>query len=208
MNIRPLDFKNPTDVDQYKKLYSSWLKNYGVTLTDERFWGFVIFYKYESNFVGAFVDDQLVASMRYYRSRMVPYYYVNSLILNQDLYDYNNYDPDHPFVKILDNILETMEAEGRYTWFQSYFYHENNVENPNDLLKHCIRGWDQGQQQLRYERYIEEHIPKNSRSKNSSYQMLLFTKIWPTDINIVHSSLKPEYRKIGDAINDEHKFFV
>ena len=208
MNIRPLDFKNPTDVDQYKKLYSSWLKNYGVTLTDERFWGFVIFYKYESNFVGAFVDDQLVASMRYYRSRMVPYYYVNSLILNQDLYDYSNYDPDHPFVKILDNILETMEAEGRYTWFQSYFYHENNVENPNDLLKHCVRGWDEGQQQLRYERYIEEHIPKNSRSKNSSYEMLLFTKIWPTDINIVHSSLKPEYRKIGDAINDEHKFFV
>jgi hypothetical protein len=208
ITIRPLNFKQPEDLAQFKTLYASWLQTYGVTLTDQRFWGFIAFYKYESKFVGAFEDNNLVAVMRYYQSNIVPYYYLNSLILDQDKYTYSEYFPDHPFVKILDNILETMELEGRYTWFQSYFFHENNIENPNDLIKHCGRGWDDKKQQLRYDRYVEEYIPKNSRSKNSSFEMLIFNKIWPVDMNIVHSSLKPEYRQIGDAISEEYKFFI
>ena len=208
ITVRPLNFKQPEDLDQFRTLYASWLQTYGISLSKERLWGFIAFYKYESNFVGAFEDDNLVAVMRYYRSSMVPYYYLNSLILDQNKYAYSNYSPDHPLVKILDNILETMEAEGRYTWFQSYFYHENNVENPNDLIKHCTFGWDNNKQQLRYDRYVEDYIPKNGRSKNSSFEMLIFTKIWPVDINIVQSSLKPEYRQIGDAIAEEYKFFI
>lgn len=206
--VRPLNFRQQEDLDQFKSLYSSWLQTYGVRLTDERFWGFIAFYKYESNFIGAFEDNNLVAVMRYYRSSMVPYYYLNSLILDQDKYTYSEYSPDHPFVKILDNILEIMELEGRYTWFQSYFLHETHRENPNDLIKHCSRGWDDKKQQLRYDRYVEEFVPKNSRSKNSSFEMLIFTKIWPVDLNIVHSSLKPEYRQLGDAIAEEYKFFI
>jgi hypothetical protein len=101
-----------------------------------------------------------------------------------------------------------MELEGRYTWFQSYFLHEDHKENPNDLIKHCSRGWDDEKQQLRYDRYVEEFIPKNGRSKSSSFEMLIFTKIWPVDMNIVHASLKPEYRQIGDAITEEYKFFI
>ena len=208
ITVRLLNFKQPEDLTQFKTLYASWLQIYGVTLTDQRFWGFIAFYKYESKFVGAFEDNNLVAVMRYYRSNMVPYYYLNSLILDQDKYTYSDYSPDHPFVKILDNILETMELEGRYTWFQSYFLHEDHKENPNDLIKHCSRGWDDEQQQLRYDRYVEEFIPKNGRSKSSSFEMLIFTKIWPVDMNIVHASLKPEYRQIGDAITEEYKFFI
>lgn len=208
ITVRPLNFKQPEDLDQFRTLYASWLQTYGISLSKERLWGFIAFYKYESNFVGAFEDDNLVAVMRYYRSSMVPYYYLNSLILDQSKYAYSNYSPDHPLVKVLDNILEKMEAEGRYTWFQSYFYHENNVENPNDLIKHCAFGWDNNKQQLRYDRYVEDYIPKNGRSKNSSFEMLIFTKIWPVSINIVQSSLKPEYRQIGDAIAEEYKFFI
>ena len=208
ITVRLLNFKQPEDLAQFKTLYASWLQIYGVTLTDQRFWGFIAFYKYESKFVGAFEDNHLVAVMRYYRSNIVPYYYLNSLILDQDKYAYSDYSPDHPFVKILDNILETMELEGRYTWFQSYFLHEDHKENPNDLIKHCSRGWDDEKQQLRYDRYVEDHIPKNGRSKNSSFEMLIFTKIWPVGINIVQSSLKPEYRQIGDAIAEEYKFFI
>ena len=208
ITVRLLNFKQPEDLSQFKTLYASWLQTYGVTLTEQRFWGFIAFYKYESKFVGAFEDDTLVAIMRYYRSSMVPYYYLNSLILDQNQYTYSEYSPEHPFVKILDNILETMEAEGCYTWFQSYFFHEDHKENPNDLIKYCSRGWDDKKQQLRYDRYVEEFIPKNGRSKNSSFEMLVFTKIWPTDMNIVHSSLKPEYRQIGDAITEEYKFFI
>ena len=208
ITVRLLNFKQPEDLAQFKTLYASWLQIYGVTLTDQRFWGFIAFYKYESKFVGAFEDNHLVAVMRYYRSNMVPYYYLNSLILDQDKYAYSDYSPDHPFVKILDNILETMELEGRYTWFQSYFLHEDHKENPNNLIKHCVRGWDDEKQQLRYDRYVEDHVPKNGRSKNSSFEMLIFTKIWPVGINIVQSSLKPEYRQIGDAIAEEYKFFI
>ena len=148
ITVRLLNFKQPEDLAQFKTLYASWLQIYGVTLTDQRFWGFIAFYKYESKFVGAFEDNHLVAVMRYYRSNMVPYYYLNSLILDQDKYTYSDYSPDHPFVKILDNILETMELEGRYTWFQSYFLHEDHKENPNDLIKHCSRGWDDEKQQV------------------------------------------------------------
>ncbi len=209
ITVRPLDFSKQEDIYQFRTLYAAWLKHYGVTtLSDERLRGFIIFYRYESNFVGAFEDNELVAVMRYYRSRMVPYYYLNSLILDQDKFSYNEYNADHPFVKILDYILQAMESEGRYTWFQSYFYHESNVENPNDLIKHCVNGWGAEKQQLRYNRYVEEFIPKNGRSKSSSFEMLLFTKIWPTDINIVQASLKPEYRKVGDVINEEYKFFI
>ena len=208
ITVRLLNFKQPEDLAQFKTLYASWLQIYGVTLTDQRFWGFIAFYKYESKFVGAFEDNHLVAVMRYYRSNMVPYYYLNSLILDQDKYAYSDYSPDHPFVKILDNILETMELEGRYTWFQSYFLHEDHKENPNDLIKHCSWGWNDEKQQLRYDRYVEEFIPKNGRSKSSSFEMLIFTKIWPVDMNIVHASLKPEYRQIGDAITEEYKFFI
>ena len=208
ITVRLLNFRQPEDLSQFETLYALWLQTYAITLTKERFWGFIAFYKYESNFVGAFKDDTLVAVMRYYRSNIVPYYYLNSLILDQNQYTYSEYSPEHPFVKILDHILETMESEGRYTWFQSYFLHKDHKENPNDLIKHCSRGWDDKKQQLRYDRYVDEFIPKNSRSKNSSFEMLVFTKIWPIDMNIVHSSLKPEYRQFGDVIKEEYKFFT
>ena len=181
-----------------KELYLSSLTKSGITISnpDAVFYGLYKFYPFENKFVGAFDGDRLVASMRYYVWETSPSYFINAQFVDESIYSKFIIKQDHPGVPVINFIIEQMEKEKRYTWYKSEPIAGNAmfIKKNSDPLIHCDMGRDLVTGTARYDQYVDEVIKGGTRSKNSAFDLLIYSRQWENSLRIVQHCLKPEYR--------------
>jgi hypothetical protein len=153
--------------------------------------------------VGAFLNNELVATLKYHYWDNFPYYSIGALYTKSglvNLYDFSN--PNNPIPYIADFILDKLESEGYYTWYYVRTLgkaYARIQQNNHDLLSCTKLGH-------RYRRDIEEVILPNEISKFKIHNNLILNKQWTRPMVVVRCSLDNQYRPNGDIFNNEFNF--
>ena len=153
--------------------------------------------------VGAYLNGELVATLKYHYWNNFPYYSIGALYTKSglvNLYDFSN--STNPIPYITDFILKKLESEGYYTWYYVRTLgkaYARIQQNNHDLLSCTTLGH-------RYRRDIEEVILPNQTSKFKIHNNLMLNKTWSRPMVIVRCSLENQYRPNGDIFNNEFDF--
>jgi hypothetical protein len=150
-------------------------------------------------FVGAFnADNRLDAFMTYKFYTQIPYCQIGNIYTRQGVFNsYKFSRSDNPIPEILDFILRDVESKKYYTWYycRSNLEIYNRLEKKEGLLRWSAMAFDSEKNQYRYNRYVEEIIPKNTSSKFLLHTKMFALGLWNTEIIIFKCCLKPEYRE-------------
>ena len=188
-----------SDVEQTKALYMSY-RRFNKThfpVTEENFNAWIDRGNKYVEVYGAFVNDELIGTMRCRKWESLPIYNMSSLFTKKGMFAVYNYVDGHPFPYIQDHILEKYEADGYYTWYYHRqirpAYYRLTKKN-KDLLRVCSKGWDETKGQYRYDRFVEEIVKQGTTAQHPNHRAQLRNEVWNNDIMIVKCSLKQEYR--------------
>lgn len=153
--------------------------------------------------VGAYLNGELVATLKYHYWNNFPYYSIGALYTKSglvNLYDFSN--TTNPIPYITDFILKKLESEGYYTWYYVRTLgkaYARIQQNNHDLLSCTTLGY-------RYRRDIEEVILPNQTSKFKIHNNLMLNKTWSRPMVVVRCSLDNQYRPNGDIFDKEFDF--
>lgn len=164
--------------------------------------------KFNSNvkFIGCYIEDVLVAFLKIVIWEKLPAYTVGNMNIKKSFlqrYDFSNHM--HPIIPVMDFILKDQEQCNRYTWYYNRSltnaYHKLQLEG-KDLLRNCGFGWDNTQNQYRYDRFIEEVVTAGNTPTWPVYKSFQ-NKIFDSDYMIVKCCLKNEYRHTDDYFDND-----
>lgn len=156
--------------------------------------------------IGAFQDEVLVACMRYIPFPDSRQYSIDSLYIKPSLLKYySSIDPADPVTPILDHIIEDREAAGCFTWYYVRVISPGYTKVDragHGFLSSSTRG-------RRYERYLLEVVPKNTRSEVKFHDTaLLGQRTYERDIMVVMCCLKNEFRAPAQRLGEDKAQFV
>lgn len=150
--------------------------------------------------IGTFVDNELVATLRYHEWVELPVYYMGSLFTKKGLlplYDFSL--KDNPIVTMTDMILERMEAKQFYTWYYVRAMAKGYArieKNGHDLLSQTRLGG-------RYDRFVQEVVKAGDRSVHAAHHRMASNNVWDRNVMIVQCNLRNEHRVWGDVFKNE-----
>ena len=150
--------------------------------------------------IGTFDEQgELVAAITCYRFNTLPAFLVGQFIQLPGLAPVFSWKDSHA-VHMMDIALSVMEQEGRKTW-----YYARSIEKwPTKLRKKGNDFFSNSEQCQRYQRYLEEFIPKNTFPVWPTHKDLMPKVTWPYDIILVKCCLKNKFRNIDYKFEEDY----
>jgi hypothetical protein len=149
---------------------------------------------------GAFDENgMLIASLAVFRWGIVPYYTIAQYYSKpgeMSVFSWKN----NPAVAMAEFLIDIMEKENRFTW-----YYSRSIEEWPKKLR--IKGNDffsVSEKCKQYNRYIEEIIPKNTKSKHEAHVRQLPEVTWPHDLIVIKCCLKNKFRPFEYKLEEEY----
>ena len=153
--------------------------------------------------VGAYLEKELVGTLKYMKWNGLPYYSIGALYIKPGLiprYDFSN--PDNPITYITDFILNSLENQGFYNWYYVRTLGKGYAKiqrEGHDLLNQTELGY-------RYRRDVEEIVPAFTEPKFQLHSKLMGHRKWARPVMIIKCSLENQFRKHGDIFKTEIDF--
>jgi hypothetical protein len=143
-----------------------------------------------SGHMGAFTrDNVLVSSLSYFRFPSLPYYLVGQYVQKPGFmirFSWKN----NPAIKMMDMILDKMEAEERFTWY----YTRSIMRWPAHMRKKGNDFFSNSPRCQRYNRFLEEIIPAGQPTKFELHKKMIPSNVWKYDVIVVKCCLKNDFR--------------
>lgn len=148
---------------------------------------------HKTKHIGAIRDGELICYMRIDNFESFPYYQVSTMYTKQAELGYYSFDDKNPILQCCDFMMVEQEKLKKY----SFFYCRANTAAYKRLHKTGKNLMTVSKIGCRYDTFVQEIVPANTRSSYMIHDNLLNNMPWAVDTMILQCSLRQEFRHIG-----------
>jgi hypothetical protein len=157
------------------------------------------------------IDDKLLATITLIVWSKIPCYILNGHCIEKNIMKLYNFKNKNPMSPLINYVVTMMESREYYTFYYTQAITpgiKRQYRTDGDMFRNIEAGWDSEKNQYRYDRYFEEIISPESKSKYEIFNEMIDNKEYRHNIGVVKYCLKPEYRPWPDVFIDGDKYFI
>lgn len=157
------------------------------------------------------INDHLLATITLTVWSRIPCYILNGHCIEKNAMKLYNFKNKNPMSPLINYVVSAMESRNYYTFYYTQAITpgiKRQYRTGGDMFRNIKAGWDTEKNQYRYDRYFEEIIAPESKSKYELFNEMLDNKQYRHNIGVVKYCLRPEYRPWPDVFVNGDKYFI